>query len=125
MCQQMWMLAEQSHTRYVSQCEHGTVHLVWDGVSVHLAPEAFARLSGHLLRLAAQAEAQVAGAGVVEAGQCRLQIGSLSVGIPLQELASMAALVATAASSLAGDRPATRPLSALPLWQGEIRWYCN
>ena len=50
MCQHIVILAERSPQQYVSQCEHGTVHLIWDGVGLHLPGEAFNRLAAHMLR---------------------------------------------------------------------------
>ena len=41
MCQHVLILAERNSQQYISQCEHGTVHLLWDGVGLHLPAEAF------------------------------------------------------------------------------------
>lgn len=45
MCQQVIILAERAGWRYVSQCEHGTVHLVWDAIGIHLSAPAFVELA--------------------------------------------------------------------------------
>jgi hypothetical protein len=37
MCEKVNIPAKASATRYVARCEHGTVYLVWDNVSVRLS----------------------------------------------------------------------------------------
>lgn len=49
MCQHVIFLAARAGQRYISQCEHGTVHFVWDGVGLHLPATAFLQLAQQLL----------------------------------------------------------------------------
>jgi hypothetical protein len=44
----MTTLAKESATRYIAQCEHGTIHLVWDSLSIRLRPGGFFRLAKHV-----------------------------------------------------------------------------
>jgi hypothetical protein len=44
MCRNLIILAQESATRYIAQCEHGTVHIVWDNLSIRLRPADFVRL---------------------------------------------------------------------------------
>ncbi len=45
MCNQLTLLAKASASRYIAQCEHGTIHVVWDNVSVRLRPEDFINIA--------------------------------------------------------------------------------
>jgi hypothetical protein len=45
MCRNLTILAKESATRYIARCEHGTVHLVWDNLSIRLRPADFVRLT--------------------------------------------------------------------------------
>jgi hypothetical protein len=36
MCQQLTILAQQDEDHYIAQCEHGTIHLRWEHITVHL-----------------------------------------------------------------------------------------
>lgn len=45
MCKHLTILAKASATRYVAQCEHGTVHLIWDNLSLRLPPSGFIKLA--------------------------------------------------------------------------------
>lgn len=44
MCSQFTKLAESNDYRYVLQCEHGTIHLTWDLVTVYFNHIEFERL---------------------------------------------------------------------------------
>jgi hypothetical protein len=41
MCQQWTILAQQGDVCSIAQCEHGTVHLRWPHLSLHLCPQDF------------------------------------------------------------------------------------
>lgn len=90
MCQHVVILAERAGYRYVSQCEHGTVHLVWDGVGFHLPQNAFLGLAEKILNTLKEIQARE---DPVLCGQCRLQVGKLVVSLPLDEFHSLAAMV--------------------------------
>lgn len=93
MCQQVVILAERNNRQYVSQCEHGTVHLVWDGVGLHLPAEAFNRLSTQIFRtrsiLWQRGES-------TNQGHCRLSIGKLSITLPVEEFLLLVEMVEAA-----------------------------
>ncbi len=48
MCRNMTTLAKESATRYIAQCEHGTIHFVWDSLSIRFCPAGFFRLAKHV-----------------------------------------------------------------------------
>jgi hypothetical protein len=48
MCENLTMLAKESATRFIAQCECGTVHLVWDNLSLRLRPPAFIGLAEYV-----------------------------------------------------------------------------
>lgn len=41
MCKHLTMLAKENVRRYIAQCEHGTIHLMWDNLSLRLRPADF------------------------------------------------------------------------------------
>jgi hypothetical protein len=45
MCDKVTVLAKANATRYVARCEHGTVHVVWDNVSLRLSGADFIRIT--------------------------------------------------------------------------------
>jgi hypothetical protein len=44
MCQKLTPLAQINDYRHIRRCEHGTVHLTWDWVTVHINSTQFAEL---------------------------------------------------------------------------------
>jgi len=44
------MLVQQSDWRYIAQCEHTTLHLHWDHLTISLLPEAFRALAQQILQ---------------------------------------------------------------------------
>lgn len=50
MCTQFTTLAESNNFRYILQCEHGTIHLSWDLVTLYLNLSEFEHLVGLLER---------------------------------------------------------------------------
>lgn len=48
MCNHFTLLAQQSEQRFIARCEHGTLHLNWDQVTVRLHPVDLLR-AGYLL----------------------------------------------------------------------------
>jgi hypothetical protein len=138
MCQQVIILAERAGWRYVSQCEHGTVHLVWDAIGIHLPASAFVELyfalienrslltsknSGsqfnrsiatHILDTSYQLRAE---ANAPKKGHCRLQVGRLAVELPLPEFLPFADMVREALPQvdlLAGGPPCQSVQLAFP-----------
>lgn len=90
MCQHTVILAERSPQQYVSQCEHGTVHLIWDGIGLHLPGEAFNRLAAHMLRTRSvlQERGELNGQS-----HCRLNVGKMSIILPAQEFLLLVEMV--------------------------------
>lgn len=50
MCKEFCMLVEQSDWRYIAQCEHNTVHLRWDTLTLSFQPEAFLKFGRQILQ---------------------------------------------------------------------------
>lgn len=90
MCQNVVFLAQQANNRYISQCEHGTVHLLWDSIGLHLPGAAFRQLAGHILEARATVEAHFA---AKPCGHCRLQVNKICLDLPVQEFLPLAAMV--------------------------------
>lgn len=45
MCHELIMLAELDERRYIGQCEHGTIHVGWDLVTLHFTRSHFLELA--------------------------------------------------------------------------------
>jgi hypothetical protein len=45
MCDQLMTLSWSSNRRYIQQCEHGTIHWIWDFVTMHLEPKVFEQVA--------------------------------------------------------------------------------
>lgn len=81
MCQHILILAERSPQQYISQCEHGTVNLVWDGVGIHLPAAQFVVLAERIQH----AHERLLHTGAPPEGQCHLQVGKLVVLLPISD----------------------------------------
>jgi hypothetical protein len=111
MCQQVIILAKRAGWRYISQCEHGTVHLVWDCVGLHLAAGAFVELALRIQEVYLELKTNPDATGH---GRCRLQVSRLAVELPLQDFVMLAGMVSEAMPHI--DLYATdRPCSVLQL----------
>ncbi|HEY4034375.1 MAG TPA: hypothetical protein VGL94_10470 [Ktedonobacteraceae bacterium] len=60
MCQYLNLLTKLEAHRYVGQCEHGTLHLAWDHVTMHLSRADFLRLADILQTLPSDEESFIA-----------------------------------------------------------------
>jgi hypothetical protein len=93
MCQHHVTLAERSRTRYITQCEHGTVHMVWDGVGVHLPQKAFLYLADQVVKTLNEIEIRD---DPTLRGHCRLQVGRITFCVPLDDFRPLAEMVTEA-----------------------------
>jgi len=82
MCNHVVILAERAGQRYISHCEHGTVHFVWDAVGLHLPAPAFLQLAEGLLAAETVYHAAVAGS---ELEHFHLQVGRMLVVFPMAD----------------------------------------
>ena len=103
-CQQVVFLAEREGMRYVSQCEHGTVHLVWDAVGFHLPAAGFVQIAQRILQTAAGVVAQPATA---EGSHCLLQVGRITVTLPPGDFLPLAQMVEEALPQVTITKPAS------------------
>jgi len=90
MCQHIVILAERNGQQYVSQCENGTVHLIWDGIGRHLPAEAFNRLADHIMKT--RSNIQELGDSISQ-GHCRMCVGKLSLILPVEEFLLMIEMI--------------------------------
>ena len=90
MCQHIVILAERNGQQYVSQCEHGTVHLIWNGIGLHLPAEAFNRLATHILKTRANIQER---GDSISHGYCRMCIGEMSLTLPVEEFLQLVEMV--------------------------------
>jgi hypothetical protein len=93
MCQEVVILAKSASQRYISQCEHGTVHLLWDGLGFHLPAQRFCALA----EVIEQAWREMSAAPYPHPGGFfRLQVNSIVMGIPSDQFVLLRELIATA-----------------------------
>jgi hypothetical protein len=90
-CQHIIILAERPGHRYISQCEHGTVHLAWDAIGVHLAASKFVQLAGHILQMAATQS--ISSQREPNPHGCRIQIGRSVLELAWQDFVPLADMV--------------------------------
>lgn len=90
MCQHVVILAERNGQQYVSQCEHGTVHLIWDGIGLHLPVEAFNRLATHIMKT--RAKILERGESITH-GHCRMCIGKMSLTLPVEDFLHLVEMI--------------------------------
>jgi hypothetical protein len=90
MCQNEIVLAEHSTTRYISQCEHDTVHLMWDGLGLHLTQERFYAMADVIEKALREASALP---GRRRDGIFRLRVNPIVLGIPADQFIQFWALI--------------------------------
>ena len=90
MCQIQVTLAERGRARYITQCEHGTVHVVWDGVGFHLPARAFVRMAHHILKTRSVVQETHS---PTDQAHCRLQVNHLFVLLPVHEFLPLADMI--------------------------------
>ena len=102
MCTQLTILARHTAACYVAQCEHSTIHLCWEHVSIHLRPLDFLALTHSITELCARQPDHT--------GKMRLGIGALTLELLPDDYQPMSALMRQVAAQLT---PATQlqPLS--------------
>ncbi len=111
MCNEFHMLVEQSDWRYIAQCEHKTVHLRWDHLTISLPPQAFRQLAGQILE-ASPAVHTPANATIAEQPQptLRLRLNTVLLEFPATDLPLLRKLLRQASALLAQEeRPVTMP----------------
>lgn len=91
MCKNMTILAKENAARYIAQCEHRTIHLVWDSLSIRLCPAGFLRLANHICTRTATLIEQDEGKGI------GLKLHTIGVRFPPETLATLSDLMNLAA----------------------------
>ena len=102
MCQDLRILAQSSESRLLCSCEHGRIHLVWDGAAVTFSTEVLQDLDILLDHAIAgiEPEAQPADMSLFtnEAGFW-VQIRYFAIRLSWDDLAEMAEMTALAAEA--------------------------
>ncbi len=105
MCNEFTMLVQASDWRYIAQCEHQTVHLRWDHLTISLPPHAFRQLAGQILD-ASPAVRTPSGSDKVTAPKqpqptLRLRLNTVLLEFPASDFARLRALLTDASALLA------------------------
>jgi hypothetical protein len=116
MCQHFLILAECGDTRSIAQCEHTTIHLLWDVVTIRLSRDALLRLAMVLERWALQPDTTITQGSAIQLftaadGSVHLWITAAGLYLSAHDAAQFATLVCDAARMLA--TAATAPPSPL------------
>ncbi|MCB0064770.1 MAG: hypothetical protein KDE19_21750 [Caldilineaceae bacterium] len=115
MCNAFTMLVATSDWRYVAQCEHKTVHLRWDHLTISLPPQSFLTLARQILREVAGAQPLRPTSDATVNGQSslRLRLHTVLLEFSATDLPVLTELMQQAIQQLSGDAPAT-PRCAAP-----------
>lgn len=116
-CRQFVILAEQSDTRSIAVCEHATVHLIWDVVTIRLHRDTLLRLATFLTRWALQPDQSVTQEQAFQLfassdGSVHLWIAQAGLYLSATDALLFATLVCDATEMLASAAAPESPVSA-------------
>lgn len=120
MCKEFRMLVEQNDQRYIAQCEHETVHLRWDSLTLSFQPDAFLKLGNQIIQehtaVARMFPSITPPTISVPKTKICLRISTIEMEFPPSELPELL-LVLRIACALLAQPSATVPIAArhLPL----------
>jgi len=114
MCNELTHLAQQGDWRYIAQCEHQTVHLRWDHLTLSLPPTAFLQLGAQIIKAcegtmfptSVAADVTPLTTATDDASSptakqpLRLRVNTVTLEIPAAELADLVALLQRARAQL-------------------------
>lgn len=105
MCQNLNPLTRLSHHRFVSQCEHTTIHINWDNLTLSVALKDFNRLTGLLEKAVMEVNPIKISEGHCclvqqENGQVQLWVGDTGLLFTLSNFLSFVDLIRHAACRL-------------------------
>ena len=113
MCNEFHMLVEQSDWRYIAQCEHKTVHLRWDHLTISLSPHAFRQLAGQILDASPAVCSRSTSDNVTTPKQpqptLRLRLNTVLLEFPASDLPLLRDLLRQARALLAQDEQLAVP----------------
>lgn len=113
MCNEFHMLVEQSDWRYIAQCEHKTVHLRWDHLTISLPPHAFRQLAGQILDASPAVHAPNSSGSVTVPKQpqptLRLRLNTVMLEFPAADLLLLCELLRQVSALLAQDEQVAVP----------------
>lgn len=115
MCQRMTPLVKRSDTRYIAQCEHGTIFLVWHRLALQMRPEEFARTAQIIERWCTDEDQPMIGDSFIRifeqsSGHAQLWIGGVGLYLSPCDVLDLISLMRTAGQQLAAAQttePAT------------------
>ena len=81
MCQKQTILALERAGRYIAQCEHGTIHIIWDNLTIRLRPADFDQFAGMVENAYARIQSQSSPNGVF-----RLRMRGVLLEFPPEDL---------------------------------------
>lgn len=121
MCLNMTVIAYGSETRMISQCEHGTIHLIWEISTLRLSEAEFLFFAEFLERYGASEQSSVHEAWCML--ECdprqnrRLWIGQVGLVLDAVDFMELQALVKEAAAMVQIDFLAPQSLLEYPSLQ--------
>lgn len=109
MCNNLVFLAEQDEYRFICICEHQTIHLSWDHVTIYLMPEDFLSLDICLDRAVLNHRNSPHNAPLDEEMRkkpsCLLWVFDIAIKLSLDDLLIMAELVYQGTKQLSAELP--------------------
>jgi hypothetical protein len=94
------VLSRDGPSRYIAQCEHGTVHIVWDNLTIRLRPEDFVSLAERACARMGNSLAQDEDKGF------RLKMHAIGIRFPPEILATLRELMSLAVLQM--DKPSEK-----------------
>jgi hypothetical protein len=109
MCNVFTMLVEQSDWRYVAQCEHKTVHLRWDHLTISLPPQSFLALARQIIQnvRGERPLARTVVSAATPQTPLRLRLNTVALEFTATDLPALLELVQAATQRLTPSAPAT------------------
>jgi len=106
MCNEFHMLVEENDWRYIAQCEHKTIHLRWDHLTISLPPHAFAQFARNILEESARhRELATVATNPNAKATLRLRLNTVLVEFTGTDLLALRPLLQRAIERLTNDAP--------------------
>lgn len=106
MCRYLTLLAKSSDIRYIAQCEHSTIHLVWHHATLQFRSADVCRLASVITHWnSSEAPTSLSDSFIrlfrLEQGGTQLWLGGIGLYLALQDLPAFAEMLQAAAVRLA------------------------
>jgi hypothetical protein len=122
-CQHLTLLVEQDQRRYVAQCEHATIHLIWRRTALQFHPSEFLRIAQTLTYWSTSDEPDITDDSCVRlyqqpSGWIQLWLCGVGLNIAPLEVHTLIVMVSAAALQLRrAQAQAVSPSSQLAAYQ--------